>query len=133
MISPDIVHPFIIKKLVNLDCIRNIQRSVTIHARLKSRELRCVSSIDEDNITGQTSDTLLRSHFFPHRFPLFPPPPRSSLHRFLVDSSLIFAHRVFASCLQSIFFSFFFRSIDPPPRSINHVQPTPRKDLFLQV
>lgn len=113
MVSPDIVHPlwFIIKKLVNLDCVRSICEALQYTLGLSHASFGAFHRLTKITLLARLLTRFCIRTSFHIDFP-----PRSSLHRFLVDA-LIFAHRVFASCLHDLGLFFFDRSSTP----INHV------------
>lgn len=133
MILPDIVHPlwFIIKKLVNLDCVRNICEALQYTLGLSHASFGAFHRLTKITLLARLLTRFcVRTSFHID----FPP----AVHCTVFSSTLlIFAHRVFASCLHDLglffFFFFFDRSSAPINQCSPRPMPTPRKDLFLQV
>lgn len=129
MVSPDIVHPlwFIIKKLVNLDCVRSICEALQYTLGLSHASFGAFHRLTKITLLAR----LLTRFCIRTSFHIDFPPPQ-----FIAP----FSRRRFnicAPCFCLLFARsrpFFFRSVLHSDQSCSpRPMPTPRKDLFLQV
>lgn len=124
------VHPlwFIIKKLVNLDCVRNICEALQYTLGLSHASFGAFHRLTKITLLARLLTRFcVRTSFHIDFPPQFIAP--FSRRRFIICAPCF---RLLFARSRPFFFSF---SIGPPPQSIYSPRPmpTPRKDLFLQV